>query len=113
LLGSGLLPSQEHFGGVGLVKPGFVYLMANRRNGTTYLGVTSNLVQRVWQHREGVVPGFTSENDCKLLVWFEPHDNIQTARHRELQMKKWKRQWKLRVIEEKNPDWNDLYETLF
>jgi putative endonuclease len=87
--------------------------MANKRNGTIYLGVTSNLPQRIWQHKEGIIEGFTKENDCKLLVWFEAFDDLQVARHRELQMKKWNRLWKLRVIEEMNPDWNDLYESLF
>ena len=95
------------------MKRGYVYLMANRRNGTTYLGVTSNLPKRAWQHREEQTDGFTKENGCTLLVWYEVHDDIQVARHRELQMKKWKRLWKLRVIEEMNPDWNDLYDTLF
>jgi putative endonuclease len=87
--------------------------MANKRNGTIYLGVTSNLPQRIWQHREGIIEGFTKENDCKLLVWYEAFDDLQAARHRELQMKKWNRLWKLRVIEDMNPEWNDLYESLF
>jgi putative endonuclease len=87
--------------------------MAHKRNGTIYLGVTSNLQQRIWQHREGVVEGFTKENACKILVWYEAYDDLQEARRRELQMKKWNRLWKLRVIEEMNPDWNDLFESLF
>jgi putative endonuclease len=95
------------------MKSGCVYIMANKRNGTIYLGVTSNLQQRAWQHREGVVEGFTKENACKILVWYEAYDDLQEARHRELQMKKWNRLWKLRVIEEMNPDWNDLFESLF
>ncbi len=95
------------------MKAGFVYLMANRRNGTTYLGVTSNLTKRVWQHREGQAESFTKEHGRTVLVWYEVCDDIQVARARELQMKKWKRQWKPRVIEEMNPEWNDLYETLF
>jgi putative endonuclease len=96
-----------------MAKPGYVYMMANQRNGTIYLGVTSNLTQRVWQHREGVIEGFTKERGCKMLVWYSAFDDIQDARRRELQMKKWKRIWKLRVIEEMNPDWTDLHETLF
>ena len=95
------------------MKPGFVYLMASRLNGTLYLGVTSNLVQRAYQHREGLGEGFSKEHGCKLLVWFEAHDDLQDARLRELQIKKWKREWKLRLIERENPDWVDLYPSLF
>jgi putative endonuclease len=94
------------------MKPGFVYLMANKRNGTIYLGVTSNLPQRAYQHRNGLIDGFSKDNDCKLLVWFEVHDDIQDARRRELQMKKWKRAWKLRLIEQENPQWKDIFESL-
>ena len=94
-------------------KPGYVYIMASRRNGTLYLGVTSDLPGRVHQHRNGLIAGFTRQYGCKILVWYEAHDDIQDARLRELQMKKWKRQWKLRVIEEMNPDWADLYDSLF
>jgi putative endonuclease len=93
-------------------KGGFVYIMASGRNGTLYIGVTSDLIARVWQHREGVVEGFTKKYGCKLLVWFERHDDIEAAIRREKQMKEWKRLWKLRVIEEMNPDWNDLFESL-
>ena len=95
------------------MKAGFVYIMANRRNGTIYVGVTSDLVKRVWEHRNGVVPGFTKKYGCKLLVWFEAHDDLQEARRRELQMKEWNRAWKVRLIEERNLDWDDLYPTLF
>jgi len=94
------------------MKPGFVYLMANKRNGTIYLGVTSNQPQRAYQHRNGLIDGFSKDNDCKLLVWFEVHDDIQDARRRELQMKKWKRAWKLRLIEQENPQWKDIFESL-
>ncbi|SIN61066.1 putative endonuclease [Parasphingorhabdus marina DSM 22363] len=94
-------------------KPGFVYLMANKRNGTLYLGVTSRLEQRAWQHREGLMEGFSKEHGCVKLVWFEAFDDIQEARRRELQMKKWKRGWKLELIEKDNPQWKDLFETLF
>lgn len=95
------------------MKPGFVYLMASRLNGTLYLGVTSNLIQRAYQHREGLGDGFSKEHGCKMLVWFEAHDELQDARLRELQIKKWKREWKLRLIERENPDWLDLYPSLF
>ncbi|WP_294121310.1 GIY-YIG nuclease family protein [Sphingomonas sp.] len=95
------------------MRPGYVYIMASGRNGTLYIGVTSELAQRAWQHREGLVPGFTRKHNCKLLVWFEAHEDIQQARLRELQMKKWKRQWKLSEFERMNPNWDDLYVTLF
>lgn len=94
-------------------KPGYVYIMASRRNGTIYIGVTSDLAQRVEQHRDRSIEGFTRKYGCIQLVWFETHDDIQQARQRELQMKEWKRQWKLRLIEEKNPDWNDLFESIY
>jgi putative endonuclease len=94
------------------VKPGFVYIMANRVNGTIYTGVTSNLIKRAWEHRGGFSPGFARQHDCKLLVWFEAHADLQDARHRELQIKKWKREWKLRLIERENPDWLDRFSTL-
>jgi putative endonuclease len=91
---------------------GFVYIMASARNGTLYIGVTSILVKRAWEHRTSVVPGFTREHGCKLLVWYEAHDDLQQARGRELQMKKWKRIWKLSEIERMNPAWRDLYPDL-
>ena len=94
-------------------KAGYVYIMASAKNGTIYIGVTSDLVKRVWEHREGAVGGFTKKYGCKLLVWFEAFDDIQQARQRELQMKEWKRAWKIKRIEERNFDWNDLYPTLF
>lgn len=95
------------------MKGGFVYIMASGRNGTLYIGVTSDLVKRAYEHRNGLVAGFTHRFGCKQLVWYEVHDNIQQARYREMQMKKWKRLWKLSTIEAMNPDWADLYHTLF
>ena len=86
-----------------------VYILASRRNGTLYVGVTSNLVQRVWQHREGVLPGFSKRYDVKCLVWYEQHENAESAIVREKQIKKWNRQWKVDLIERSNPYWNDLY----
>ncbi|MGK6319175.1 GIY-YIG nuclease family protein [Sphingomonas sp. DT-204] len=94
------------------MKGGYVYIMASRRNGTIYTGSTSNLVQRVWQHRNRVADGFTKEHRCVILVWFEAHDDLQEARLRERQIKKWNRPWKLRLIEEMNPRWDDLFETI-
>jgi putative endonuclease len=93
-------------------KGGFVYIMASGRNGTLYIGVTSDLIQRVWQHREGVADGFTKKHGCKTLVWFEQYADIEEAIRREKQMKEWKRLWKLRVIEQDNPEWDDLFESL-
>ena len=95
------------------MKPGYVYIMANRRNGAIYIGVTSDLQHRTHQHRRGFGAGFTKQYGCKRLVWFEAYEDLQEARYRELQMKKWKRAWKLRVIEAKNPRWSDLYPSLF
>ena len=93
-------------------KRGYVYIMSSGRNGTLYLGVTSDLVKRAWEHREGVTDGFTRRYGCKTLVWFEVHDRIDEAIRRERQMKEWRRAWKLRMIEEMNPDWHDLFPTL-
>jgi putative endonuclease len=95
------------------MKPGYVYMMANRRNGAIYIGVTSDLQHRTYQHRCGVGAGFTKQYGCKRLVWFEAYDDLQEARRRELQMKKWKRAWKLREIQATNPRWDDLFESLF
>jgi putative endonuclease len=94
------------------VKAGFVYIMASRKNGTIYIGVASDLAGRVYQHREGLVSGFTKRYGCRLLVWYEAHDDLQDARLREVQLKEWKRSWKIRLIEERNLEWEDLYPTL-
>ena len=84
------------------------YILASQRNGTLYVGVTSNLVQRIWQHREGSVPGFTRDYGVKLLVWFEQLGTMELAIQREKRIKKWNRAWKLALIEKCNPDWDDL-----
>ena len=86
-----------------------VYLLASKRNGTLYIGVTSNLLQRIWQHRNKLVPGFTGKYHVSLLVYFEMHDTMSGAILREKQLKKWRRQWKIRLIEAGNPDWDDLW----
>ena len=85
-----------------------VYIMANRKNGAIYTGVTSNLMQRVYQHREGSFEGFSKENDTKILVWFEQQGTMELAIAREKRIKKWNRQWKINLIETENPDWRDL-----
>jgi putative endonuclease len=90
----------------------FVYLMASGRNGTLYLGVTSNLIQRVHQHKTGTFEGFTSRYDVKSLVWFEATPSIEAAIVREKQIKNWKREWKIALFEKSNPEWLDLYETI-
>jgi putative endonuclease len=86
----------------------YVYILASKRNGTLYTGMTDDLVRRVWQHREGLIPGFTKEYGVTSLVWYEQHESRESAFARERQMKKWNRAWKLRRIEEMNPDWRDL-----
>ncbi|WP_293697896.1 MULTISPECIES: GIY-YIG nuclease family protein [unclassified Sphingopyxis] len=88
------------------------YILASRRNGTLYTGVTSNLIQRIHQHREGLVPGFTLKYGVKALVWFEQHSTMDAAIQREKRIKKWNRAWKLELIEKDNPDWRDLAEDL-
>ena len=90
----------------------YVYILASRRNGTLYIGMTDNLVQRVWMHRNNVVPGFTKAYGVKMLVWYEQHETRAEALTRERQMKRWNRKWKLQIIERSNPRWSDLYEAL-
>ena len=85
-----------------------VYILANRKYGTTYVGVTSKLMQRIYQHREGMFEGFSKEKGTKILVWYEQHGTMETAITREKQIKKWNRQWKINMIETENPDWRDL-----
>ena len=92
--------------------PFYVYLLASKRNGTLYLGVTRDLVRRVYQHKTKATPGFTSRYGVQRLVWFETYDDPTTAIAREKDVKKWRRAWKLRLIEEANPTWRDLYEEI-
>ncbi len=89
-----------------------VYLLASKRNGTLYVGVTSDLIRRVWEHKQGVVEGFTKKYNVHMLVWFEMHQDMYTAITREKALKEWKRAWKLELIESGNPTWKDLYEEL-
>lgn len=89
-----------------------VYMLASQRNGTLYVGVTSNLVQRVWQHKEALAEGFTSKYGVKMLVWYEQHETMISAIAREKAIKEWQRAWKLALIEKANPEWNDLYAGL-
>jgi putative endonuclease len=87
----------------------FVYILASEKRGTLYLGVTSNLVKRIYEHKEGIVEGFTQEYGVKTLVYYEMHETMELAIAREKKLKKWKRDWKIALIEKLNPDWSDLY----
>jgi len=89
-----------------------VYLLASRRNGTLYTGVTSNLIQRVWQHKNNLVDGFTKKYGVHTLVWFEVHQTMPSAIEREKAIKEWRRAWKIELIESVNPQWRDLYEDI-
>jgi putative endonuclease len=93
-------------------KPSYVYMLASGRYGTLYVGVTADLIRRVWQHREGLADGFTKTYGVKQLVWFETHSDIVEAIRREKQVKHWNREWKLRLVHEHNPQWRDLYPDL-
>jgi putative endonuclease len=89
-----------------------VYLLASKQNGTLYTGVTSNLLKRIWEHKHEAVDGFTKKYTVHLLVWYELHETMESAIQREKQLKNWKRQWKIELIEESNALWRDLYPEL-
>ena len=89
-----------------------VYLLASQRNGTLYCGVTTNLVKRVWEHKNDVVDGFTQRYGVHHLVWYEVHDTMDSAISREKAIKEWQRKWKLQLIEGMNPLWKDLYDDI-
>jgi len=89
-----------------------IYIMTNKPNGTLYVGVTSHLIGRVWQHKEHLADGFTKKYDLTTLVYFEQHQTMESAILREKQLKHWKRHWKIKLINEQNPDWIDLYNLL-
>jgi len=90
----------------------YVYILASRRNGTLYIGMTDDLAKRVWMHRTGLLPGFTKQYGVKMLVWYEQHETRESAFTRERQLKKWNRAWKLALIERMNPTWRELYGDL-
>ncbi len=90
----------------------YVYILANRPNGTLYIGVTNDLVRRAYEHREGLVDGFTKTHGVKMFVYLEPHDDIEHAIVREKRLKRWRRAWKIQLIARDNPDWRDLYDDL-
>jgi putative endonuclease len=89
-----------------------VYILASKTNGTLYIGVTSDLVKRVWEHKNSMAQGFTSRYNIHRLVWYELHETMESAIEREKRLKKWKRAWKLRLIENMNPNWHELYDTI-
>ncbi len=89
-----------------------VYILSSKKNGTLYIGVTSDLLKRTFEHRNHLVDGFTKKYGVGILTWYELCENMTEAIQKEKQLKKWKREWKIRLIEEKNPDWIDLYETI-
>ncbi len=90
----------------------YVYILASRKRGTLYIGVTRDLIRRVYEHKSGFVPGFTRQYDVKLLVWYQQCDSIISAIQREKQMKAWRRDWKIELVEKTNPYWHDLYTAL-
>ena len=90
----------------------YVYLTASRKHGTLYLGVTNNLVRRIYEHKTKAKPGFTARYNVVRLVWYERYDDPTNAITREKDIKKWRRDWKIRLIEEENPDWSDLYRSI-
>ncbi len=89
-----------------------VYILASKRNGTLYTGVTSNLKKRVWEHKNNMVEGFTKRYSIHSLVWYELHERMETAILKEKRIKEWKRKWKLQLIESDNPNWADLYDSI-
>jgi len=94
------------------MKSYFVYILANKRNGTLYIGVTNDLVRRVYEHKQGMVEGFTKKYSVKQLVFFEETNDVESAITREKRLKKWNRRWKIELIEKQNPDWKDLYNEI-
>ncbi len=95
-----------------MAKTYYVYMLASKRNGKPYIGVTSDLVRRAWEHREGMRPGFTKSHGVKTLVYYEVFKDVHDAIHRESQLKKYKREWKINLIQRGNIEWRDLAETL-
>jgi len=89
-----------------------VYILASKKNGVLYIGVTSNIVVRVWGHKNTVAKGFTNKYNVHNLVWFELHENMESAISREKKLKRWRRDWKITLIEKENPDWLDLYSSI-
>ena len=108
---AGLDPATQTFRGV-IMPQGHVYILASKRNGTLYIGVTNNLFARIHAHREGRGSAFAKKCNVKMLVWYETYDMVTEAIQRETSLKRWPRKWKLALIEKDNPNWDDLYETM-
>ena len=89
-----------------------VYILSSERNGTLYVGVTSRLARRIWEHKSGAVPGFSKRYGIDRVVWYEVHESMESAIQREKRIKDWKRAWKVELIERNNPEWRDLYEEI-
>ena len=94
------------------IKQPAVYILSSKKNGTLYIGVTSNLIKRVWEHKNNVVAGFTKKYSVHDLVWHELRDTMETAITREKALKSWKREWKIKIIIQNNPEWTDLYQSI-
>ncbi len=94
------------------MKKFYVYILCSKRNGTLYIGITSNLIKRVYEHKNKLIDGFTKKYNVHRLVWYEMYESADAAIQREKQIKKWKRWWKMELIEKDNPKWNDLYESI-
>ena len=90
----------------------YVYILSSKRNGTLYTGITSDILKRVYEHKHGLVEGYTKKYKVHYLVWYEIHQSVESAITREKQIKKWKRNWKLQLIEKENPEWMDLYQRI-
>jgi putative endonuclease len=107
-----VIPAKAGIQRVSLDKQPAVYILASERNGTLYIGVTSDLVKRIWEHKNNMVKGFTKRYSIHQLVWYEMHESMESAIDREKRLKEWKRKWKLELIEGTNPNWQDLYLTI-
>ena len=107
-----VIPAKAGIQELALSKQPTVYIMASKKNGTLYLGVTSDLAKRAWQHKNDLLEGFTKKYKVHMLVYYELHDTMEQAIHREKCIKRWKRAWKVRLIEEQNPQWSELFESV-
>ena len=90
----------------------YVYILSNKKNGTLYIGMTNNLIRRIYEHKQGMISGFTRKHDLDKLVFYQKSGSVESAINREKQMKKWKREWKIKLIERNNPEWEDLYQKI-
>ena len=107
-----VIPAKAGIQKIKKMKLFYVYILSNRKNGTLYTGITSNLIKRIYEHKNNFVDGFTKKYNIHNLVWYEMYDSAEKAIVREKQIKKWKRKWKLDLIEKCNPKWNDLFRDI-